>query len=550
MLALLLFAAVGCAFALPDDDLVPTTIEALLAQPDDALEYGIPDALEADVLLDLRNAGTVRSLIDIGDVTGDGKADFAAGSLAGSAAQSLHVYDGASGARLWSLAPDGGGFRGPASLDARNGRLLYGASSAHGLVGCRDAATGALLWSRRLLATPPGGSVNIHAVRFVDDLDGDGTDDVLVAAGAGVDGVALLSGAHGTPLWFHPVGDVVYDAISTFDRDGDGRDDLLIVGGDDLPMARMLSAIDGHTLWQAPLDGPGAVAMMLEDLDGDGLPELAVGQWNAPDACLLALHGADGSRRWAAGDVRHDVTSLAHIDDLQQTGFHDIAVGSFDNAVAGVLSVNGGLEWRREGSVYNTGAMLSVVFLGDLDQSGLGEVFTSSMDHRAYMLGGDLGQYMARHDLGVRNSVVSALADQDGDGRPEILVGGNGRVVLLDGASGLADGPALFVRASPTLAGEGGMRLWAYPTTQIAIFVALGTGSLQLPGWHNPLLLDPATLTQVYEGPAPGSGATGVVIPPLPASLAGITLHFQGSELFGPGNGWFSDLASVTVAVQ
>jgi hypothetical protein len=537
------------ALAAPADDLVPATVEALLAEVP-PLTFGYPEALESEVLGASAVDGTVRAIADLGDVNGDGASDVVTGSLPG--AGPLAAWDGTDGSLLWRRGSPGG-LRSPRAIAVLEGFLITGESSPLGRVSCRRGADGSLCWSRDLAASAGVDLVSVHAVRWVGDVDGDGRPDVAVAAGEGVDQALLLSGADGSTLWSHGAGDVVYDVVPTDDDNGDGVAELFAVGGDDTPFASLLDGANGAALWTVPLDGPGAVAMLLDDVDGDGTRDLTVGQWNAPGPCLLALSGSDGSRLWEAIGVTHDVTSLAVLGDLQNTGLSDIAVGSFDNAVNGVLAFNGALEWRREGSQTDgmISSMLDVVALGDLDQSGLPEVGTVSIDNRFYLMGGELGQYMAKSDTGSRGSVLCALADHDGDGRPEVAVGSADRLTILDGNGGLADGPFLELVPPESLTDEGEFFIWVYPATDYFIFASFGTDELTLPGnWKNPLLLDLASMFLAVQGPAPGAGSVGFEIPPLPVELAGIDMYMQAVQAFGPGDGWLSNRVEFTVPLK
>ncbi|RKY20540.1 MAG: hypothetical protein DRQ55_07280 [Planctomycetota bacterium] len=545
MLCSALLPVLLCLPALGSDDLVPATIEAMLAAPP-PLTFGFPVALEAQVLAQSPSGGTVRAAADLGDINADGVADVVTGSLPGE--QPLAAWDGVTGELLWRHASPGG-FRSPRCLAVLRDQLLTGESTPLGRVVCRRTSTGSPRWIRELSAHADTQLVNILSVRWLEDLNGDGQPDVAVAAGQGLDQALLLSGADGSTIWSHDAGDVVYDLLPTTDLNGDGAAELLAVGGDQTPFARALDGASGALLWDVPLDGPGAVAMLLDDVDGDGIRDLAVGQWNAPLACLLCLSGADGARLWQADDVCCNVTSLAGVGDLLNTGLHDIAVGSFDNAVNAVLALNGAVEWRREGSQTDgaLSSMLHVVALGDLDQSGLPEVGAISLDHHFYLMGGELGQYMAKRDVRAPASVLVALPDRDGDGRPELAIGAQGGLTILDGNAGLADGPQLELTPPSTLAGGGEFVIWVYPATYYFIVGSLGIDELNLPGWNAPLLLDPASLFLVVQGPAPGAGSVGFEIPPLPWELGGVRLHLQAAQAFGPGDGWLSNRVSFTV---
>ncbi|GEM_PF-1975975 len=528
------------------DDLVPAAIDALLAEPETPF-FGIPIILPAEPYAITHPRGQARTMVVVGDVNGDGADDFAVGHAPGSAAFALQVTDGATGETLWSaMQASPNGFRSLRGLAAANGALVAGYSSPTGRIESRRATTGRLLWSRELAAAGMASPANISAVSFGPDVDGDGAADVIVAGGAAIDSAMVLSSADGATLWSHVAGDVVYDARPAHDEDGDGLPELIIAGGDGLPFARLLNGADGSVIWDVPLDGPGSVVLPLDDVNGDGTNDVAVGQFNAPGTCLVCLSGSDGSVLWEANGVFNDVTALDLIGDLLGTGLTDIVVGSFDNAVTAVLALNGNNEWRREGTTNNGGSMLSVVVTDDLDGNGQRDVLTCSVDHRLYVMGGVGGQWMADFDLSAKATTVLALPDVNGDGRPEIVVGGNDLVALFDGAAGLADGPVVELFPAP-LGQEGQVLLWAYSGTFLWGFVSTGTGSLIIPGWDQPFGLDLSRTVIIHQGVAPGAGGTPKLIPPFTTSSIGLTLYFQSASLLAPGKGLLSDVVSFTV---
>jgi hypothetical protein len=543
-LAAAAFAVVPAAAG--GDDVVPAAIDALLAAPDDPIFFGIPLILPADLQVLSDDRGYVRCLVAVDDVTGDGKSDFAAGHAKGTALDCLVLRDGRDGSIVWSANPTASGFRSLRGLVADGDSLFLGLSSETGRVERRDTADGTLQWARDLATTPGPSQANVSGVSLTSDLNNDGVSDVAVAGGHRIDAALLLSGVDGTTLWSHRAGDVVYDVQEAHDRDGDGLADLAIVGGDDAPFARLLSSADGQVLWDVPLDGPGSVVLPLDDVNGDGTPDLAVGQFNAPGSCLLGLSGVDGTRLWESADVFRNVTDLALIGDLLDTGLSDIVVGSFDNAVSAVLALNGNSEWRREGTTNNGGSMLAVAVTSDLDGNGQRDVLTCSVDHRLYVLGGVAGHWMADYGLETKTSAVLALPDTNGDGRPEIVVGGDDVIAVFDGASGLAEGPVNEFVPAP-LGEEGQVIQWAYPATLLWGFVSLAESSLSIPGWDQPFGLDLTSMLVFHKGTAPGAGASVTVLPAFDASHVGLTLYIQSATVQGPGQGLFSDVASLTI---
>lgn len=530
----------------PDaDDVVPAAIDALLAQPDDTLVFGIPLAAPAKAVVHLPGLPAARALVAVGDVNGDGAGDVAVGYAAGGVHATLQVRDGATGDVLWSATPDDGGFRTLRALSARDGLLAAGACSPHARVECRAAADGALVWARDLVPAGASPDANVLAVEWTDDLDGDDVPDLLVSGGRFVDALVALSGADGSRLWTHAAGDGVAGSARCSDLDGDGRDDVLAVGGGpDAAFVRALAASDGAVLWSAGLPGPGTCLLVLGDVDGDGASDAAVGCFAEPASTLRGVSGADGSPLWTAPDVTRDVVSLAPLSDLDRDGAPEFAVGSFANAVTCVAASTGQLSWRFEGSTVNGGAMLAVAALGDLDGNGGVDVATISQDHHLYVVDGLKGFQLCVQDLRSRGGPIAGVGDADGDGRTEFVAAAESSLHVLGGHSGIAAGPVIVLTPGYF---ETHLGVFAYPTTTLVVMGSLGTGALQLPGYEGTFGLDLSLLGVIHVGAAPAAGGSGLLVDALSRDFAGLTMYFQAATIFAPGHGLLSEVVAQPV---
>ena len=523
------------------DDLVPAAVDALLTVPKDPFFFGIKKVAPATKLLSLDGTGPARCALALGDVNGDARDDFAVGLSPLAAGATLVARDGATGAVLWSARPDEGGLRTLRSLARADARLLVGASSVHGRVECREAASGSVLWAVDL--RPAGGptAANVLAVDWLPDVTGDGVPEALVAAGEALGEVRLLSGADGSPLWSHAAGGPAADAHPTGDLDADGRPDVLVAGGVASPFVRALSGLDGSVLWDVTLSAPGSVVAPLPDVDGDGLPDVAVGLFAQPAPCLQGRSGADGSALWEASYVIRDLTSIIGISDVEGDGRPDIAVGSFDNAISAVTSLAGLTAWRYESSTNDTGTMLSVANAGDVDGNGWDDVLAGGMDQRAVLIDGALGYVHWIQNVRSRVTAVARLSDQTGDGYPEFLVCGQVSEVVFDGTSGTVDGPELEIVPPPASSEPLLVKAYAYPSSQFWLFGSLDPlGSLPLPGWKGSFQLSPATLTLIQAGGFPAAGVNGFQIPAAPHATGGVQVWFQAATKPPDGPNAFS----------
>jgi hypothetical protein len=485
-------------------------------------------------------------VVDVGDVSGDGLADYAIGLGPGNINKTLWVLDGVTNRTLWTASPGKGAFRSMRGLDHHNGRLALGVSSPRGLVQVRNTTHGDVVWSHSFAPASRDGA-HVSSVRWGPDLNADGQRDLLVAGGGGIESAVAFSGTDGSTLWKHDAGDVVMDALSVHDQDGDGLLDVLIVGGETTPFARLLSGLHGAVLWEQSLDGVGSVGMGMDDINGDGQLDVVVGQFAEPAACVLALDGASGSRLWGSQDVTRNVTSLVLVGDSLGTGLRDVAVGSFDNAVNVVLGFNGNTVWRREASTFNGGSMLSVAKTADLDGNGSNDVLASSLDHRVYLHGGKTGQFMAMWKSDHKLAAVSVLTDVTGDGRPEVLVGGSRVTAVLDGSMGLASGPQLDLTPPYDLDDSLGIIIWSYPNTQLILWASLGTDAIQPPGVIGVFGLEINSLATMYQGPTPGAGAVTLSYEELPPSAAGLVIWLQAASIYSPSHAILSNVNSFRV---
>jgi hypothetical protein len=258
------------------------------------------------------------SVAGLGDVDGDGTADFAVGAppfVRNTTAQGcVVVYSGRERTVLRTLRSDVAGLwfgacianAGDADGDAVTDLLVGGNfGAAPGLVRLYSGASGALLhqWTDASAARGFGAFV-----AGVGDVDGDWRADVAISAirrddGNGADQVLLFSGANGRPI-----------ATLTASRPGTGFGAAVVryagnAGSTVLVIGAPTGGATGNgaiEFWTArgqllssvlgpgALGGFGAGIALVPDADGDGLRELFV---SAPD-------GAGGVARVPSSEVR------------------------------------------------------------------------------------------------------------------------------------------------------------------------------------------------------------------------------------------------------
>jgi outer membrane protein assembly factor BamB len=156
-----------------------------------------------------------------------------------------------------------------------------------------SGASGEPLWEQ-----PAAIDSLTEIVRNAGDLDGDGTDD-LVLTNTGTVGVLVVSGADGSVLWRGVEPDDTFGLDRLDDLDGDGKSEIVTAAGDGV--IRLYSGAGGGLL--ASFDaGPqrALVARAVPDASGDGLADVAIGTQYLTDGgdgggtvTLLATCGVD-----------------------------------------------------------------------------------------------------------------------------------------------------------------------------------------------------------------------------------------------------------------
>ncbi len=229
----------------------------------------------------------------------------------------------------------------------------------------------------------------------VPDLDGDGTNDVIVAAPhANLDGyVDAYSVTTGQRLWRmlgQPDEAFGWHVTLAGDHDGDGIEDLWVGAPGNIAQSHvyLLSGRDGRILLTIAsprtADLFGWYLVATGDLDGDGQGDVAIGAPGATfgaqarGAVMLASSATGLPLREIVGE-RPDLQfgeMLAALDDLNGDGVDDLAIGapgSESTTSAEVAIVSGAtgatlhrLSGREDGELY--GRMLATI--DDLDGDG------------------------------------------------------------------------------------------------------------------------------------------------------------------------------------
>lgn len=349
--------------------------------------------------------------------------------------------------------------------------MLLTALTQFALVAAPQAIGGP--WTTSLEITAPTADSGFgEAIAAVPDLDGDGRADFLVGAWSEIG----TSAAH---LYSSQSGGLIRSHFSTGGNDHYGREvcaleDLDSDGVADYAVGAQWAAVGGITNVGSVFVYSGATGAQLFRIDGsfqsdyfgtsisaigdlnnDGKPDLIIGAYGRdPDGAVFACSGADGAVLYeivAPLDGGWFGQAVASAGDINSDGIEDLMIGAPTSDVNSV-DRNGMVEFysgadgsflRRlvgEGALHYFGH--DVARIADLDGDGFPEHLIGAWRaNMAYLYSGKDGVLMQRfdnHDSSLFGDHVGDAGDVDGDGFTDLLI--NGSWELGDGAAWVLSG--------------------------------------------------------------------------------------------------------------
>jgi hypothetical protein len=296
----------------------------------------------------------------------------------------------------------------------------------------------------------------------VADLNGDGGGDIVTANTSSNDISVLLGNGDGSfqPQQRFAAGDGPI-SVAVVDLNGDGGLDIVTANAGPVPGSNDISVLLGNgdgsfqPQQRYPVgDLPESVAVA--DLNGDGNPDIVTANFSSSDVSVLMGNG-DGSfqpqQRYPAGDLPNSVA----VADLNGDGGPDIVTANTGSNDILVLVGNGDGSFQPQ-QRFPVGDLPKSVAVADLNGDGVPDIVTAnagsvpdSSDISVLVGNGD-GSFQPQQRFPVGDGPSSvAVADQNGDGVPDIVTANVGSVpdsygvsVLLGNGDGSFKGPQFF----------------------------------------------------------------------------------------------------------
>ena len=340
------------------------------------------------------------------------------------------------------------------------------------------------------------------------DLDGNGTLEVLIGDQDGV--MHAVRGDNGQEIWTFATRDWIHGSPNVGDLDGDGKPEVAFGSYDGA--FYVVNGEDGSLAWRHQGDTNGSISCTpaIGDLDGDGALDVVVPNW---DGHVYAFRGDGGGV--APGDeaiplwtyTGSPMQASPSIGDVDGDGYPEVVVGITENTdpyrfYIDVLDGSSGERVRRveaENSTFASPALgflngdevLDVVFASAASDGGVWHGTVWGLD-----ISQDPGEVIWRFTTPDRVSSSPALADIDGDGAVDVVIGCyDGNLYALRGTTDISAGDLL----------------WSYPLGGMVWYNAPTLADLDGDG-RLEILVTGGTTLYALDGENPGTPGGGETV--------------------------------------
>jgi hypothetical protein len=355
---------------------------------------------------------------------------------------------------------------------------------------CQNGAVGVLLGNGDGTFQPAAsfysGGLSPRGIA-VADLNGDGHPDLVVAnffaagGGEGIIGV-LLGNGDGTfqPAVTYDSGGVIAASVAIADVNGDGKPDLVVANECATQKCKhgVVAVLlgNGDGTFKKAVKFPAGItqSVVVADVNGDGKPDAIVADFCATSKCAsgavdVLLGNGDGTFQQAVPYNSGGVyTNMVAVADLRGNGKLDLVAGNAcstgidcsgpTEGVVGVLLGNGDGTFQKAVTYDPGGLEAYSVAVADVNGDGVPDIVVGNYYNLGVLLGNGDGTFQPAVTLDVYYVAASvALADLTGNGMTDIIVsneaGSNVGVLINGTASRTATATSLGSSLDPSAIG-------------------------------------------------------------------------------------------------
>lgn len=311
-------------------------------------------------------------------------------------------------------------------------------SSGSGVTACLNGSssgTADTIWTynSRLDPNHAGMVYYDRALASMDDITGDGIEDVLIGTAGGSKSVYALSGQTGEELWMFDTrwwgdGGWVNDVEGFVDINNDLVNDVLVAGGIDGGAGgpRRVFALDGQTgdlLWEGPAYTSFYALTTVADVTGDAVPDVMGGT----TSWVIGIDGATGEQLYqtsiGANSPVFDLEWLGNANPQTNTS-EDVAVASAYIGIYVIDGLTGQQLWLNDiGQTF----LYELTTISDISGDQVNEVVIGTTSGHVICLDGAEGFEIwdVIADPSDPENVLSleTIPDIDGDGNADIVCG-------------------------------------------------------------------------------------------------------------------------------